>query len=575
MQIATDSNTTKERMQTERFKTPFSRHIFQQKYALTQSDSWDALCDRVVDYVCGTAGGTEHPIMGEGDRKQLSQYMKEMKMIPGGRYLYYAGRPFKAYNNCYLLRAEEDTREEWAAVTQRAMSCLMTGGGIGIDYSRLRPSGRLLSRTGGKASGPLPLIHTINEVGRNVMQGGSRRSAIYASLNWQHEDAQAFLIAKNWRDMQVGKAVDAEGKPYSLHSAKMDDFNYPCPLDMTNISLNYDDKFLGTLKDGLPKMFVDNCRQAMSTGEPGFSFNFGKQEDETLRNACTEVTSADDSDVCNLGSINMGRIDSREEFEAVVSLASKFLVCGTVRAHLPYAKVAQVREKNRRLGLGLMGIHEWLLKRGMRYEVTPELHEWLAVYRNESERSSNAHCDRLYLSRPVAYRAIAPTGSIGILASTTTGIEPLFAVAYKRRYLKDGTRWHYEYVIDSTADALIKEHGIKAESIETASSLASDFERRIKFQADIQDYVDMSISSTINLPAWGSARNNDDDVERFATTLASYAHRLRGFTCYPDGSRGGQPITNVDYNDALKHKGVVFEENDVCVISGKGGVCGA
>lgn len=157
---------------------------------------------------------------------------------------------------------------------------------------------------------------------------------------------------------------------------------------------------------------------------------------------------------------------------------------------------------------------------------------------------------------------------------TTTGIEPLFAVAYKRRYLTDGTRWKYEYVIDSTANLLINEYGLDPDKIETAYKLSNDYEKRIKFQADIQDYVDMSISSTINLPSWGSKGNSEGDVTRFATTLASYAPRLRGFTCYPDGSRGGQPLVEVDYNEALKHHGVVFEEHDVCSISGKGGVCG-
>jgi ribonucleoside-diphosphate reductase alpha chain len=549
-------------VERSRFKTPFAEHIFKQKYAFSAADSWDNLAHRLVDDVCTG-------LMSEDERKQLTEYIADMKFIPGGRYLYYAGRPFKAYNNCYLLKCEEDTREEWSAVTQRAMSCLMTGGGIGIDYSVLRPSGRLLGRTGGKASGPIPLMYTINEVGRNVMQGGSRRSAIYASLNWQHEDAQEFLTVKNWDTQPVGKTGS------TLWHIKQDDFNFPCPLDMTNISLNYDNKFLGTLKDGLPETFLTNCRQAMRTGEPGFSFNFGDKENETLRNACTEVCSADDSDVCNLGSLNMGAIDNYEEFKSVVELASKFLVCGTVRADLPYPKVAAVREKNRRLGLGLMGIHEWLLKRGHRYEVVPELHKWLAAYRDGSESAAIDHCNRLYLSRPVAFRAIAPTGSIGILASTTTGIEPLFAVAYKRRYLKDGKRWHYEYVVDATADHLIKEYGIEAEKIETAASLATDFERRIKFQADIQDYVDMSISSTINLPSLGSEVNNEDKVQVFAETLARYAPRLRGFTCYPDGSRGGQPITEVPYNEAMKHKGVVFEENDVCLITGKGGTCGA
>jgi ribonucleoside-diphosphate reductase alpha chain len=546
-------------MIVNRFKTEFANAIFRNKYSQGPNDTWDALAERLVDDVCGTRGGTREALMSTGDRQQLAEYIKTMRFIPGGRYLYYAGRPYKAYNNCYLLRAEEDTREEWSNVTWRAMSCLMTGGGIGIDYSRLRPEGKTLSRTGGTASGPVPLMYAINEIGRNVMQGGSRRSAIYASLNWQHEDIPKFLTAKNWSP--------------EVRSLKERDFNFPAPLDMTNISVNYDDASLvGGLENN--KVFQQNVRQAMETGEPGFSFNFGDKQNETLRNACTEVTSEDDSDVCNLGSINMGNIESLEEFKSVVSLASKFLVCGTLRADLPYDKVYKVREKNRRLGLGLMGIHEWLLQRGMKYEVTPELHKWFEVYRDESKRSADEHCDRFYISRPVAYRAIAPTGTIGILASTTTGIEPLFAVAYKRRFLTEGTKWKYMYVVDATADRLIKEYGLKPESIDTAYKLSHDYERRIKFQADIQDYVDMSISSTINLPSWGSPGNSERNVPEFAATLARYAPRLRGFTCYPDGSRGGQPITECDYETAVNNKGTVFEEHDVCELTGHGGTCG-
>ena len=554
-------------MQVNRFKTPFAETIFRNKYAQGPNDTWDALADRLIEDVCGTRWGTQPALMSEGDRKELANHIKEMRFLPGGRYLYYAGRPYKAYNNCYLLRAEEDTREEWSNVTWRAMSCLMTGGGIGIDYSRLRASGKPLSRTGGIASGPIPLMSAINEIGRNVMQGGSRRSAIYASLNWAHEDIPLFLKAKNWSD--------------EVRAAKEKDFNAWAPLDMTNISVNYDDA-AGYYGDPLKTQFAlqnnpvfqENCRQAMMTGEPGFSFNFGDKQNETLRNACTEVTSEDDSDVCNLGSINLGNIQSLEEFKFVVQLASKFLVCGTLRADLPYEKVYKVREKNRRLGLGLMGIHEWLLQRGQKYEVNDELRSWLQVYKDESERAANEHCDRFFISRPVAYRAIAPTGTIGILASTTTGIEPLFAVAYKRRFLTDGTKWKYSYVVDATADRLIKEYGLKPESIDTAYKLSNNYEQRIKFQADIQDYVDMSISSTINLPAWGTRENNESKIETFSATLAKYAPRLRGFTCYPDGSRGGQPLTECDYETAISNKGTVFEEHDVCDITGHGGSCG-
>jgi ribonucleoside-diphosphate reductase alpha chain len=542
----------------ERFKNSFASNVFKLKYAQGVEDTWDALCERLVEDVCGTRWGTERALMSQDDREQLVEYMKEQKFMAGGRYLYYAGRPFKAYNNCYLLRAEEDTREEWAQLAQKSTSCLMTGGGIGVDYSILRAKGKPIKRTGGVSSGPISLMSMINEIGRNVQQGGSRRSAIYASLNWLHEDIPDFLNAKNWSDV--------------VKEQKQTDFNFPAPLDMTNISINYDDKWLYNADRANLHTFVENCRQAMMTGEPGFSFNFGDKQNETLRNACTEVTSEDDSDVCNLGSINISNISTLEEFKHVVELGSKFLVCGTLRADLPYDKVYKVREKNRRLGLGLMGIHAWLLQRGQGYEVTPELHEWLKVYKDESERSANEHCERLYISKPVAYRAIAPTGSIGILAGTTTGIEPLFAVAYKRRYLTDGTKWKYEYVVDTTADQLIKEYGLDPSKIETAYGLSHDYEKRLKFQADIQDYVDMSISSTINLPSWGSKGNSESDVSTFARTLAKYAPRLRGFTCYPDGSRGGQPLTEVPYEEAIKHKGIVYEENiDRACVSG---VCG-
>ena len=554
-------------MEHQRFRTSFAQTIFRNKYAQGPNDTWDALAERIVEDVCGTRWGTTNKLLSDGDRAQLAQYIKEQKFMPGGRYLYYAGREAKYFNNCYLLRAESDTREEWSDVTKRAMSCLMTGGGIGIDYSRLRGSGRELKRTGGIASGPIPLMYAINEIGRNVMQGGSRRSAIYASLNWKHEDTSQFLEAKNWDQQPLVPGV-------TQWDAKQANFNHHAPLDMTNISVNYDDAWLS---GGGPStdVFIKNVQQAMRTGEPGFSFNFGTKENETLRNACTEVTSEDDSDVCNLGSVNLGNIDSLDEFRSVVSLGSKFLVCGTLRADLPYDKVRQVREKNRRLGLGLMGIHEWLLKKGKRYEVDDELRTWLKTYEDESSKSANEHSDRLFISRPVAYRAIAPTGSIGILAATTTGIEPLFAVAFKRRFLTEGTKWKYQYVVDATADHLIREYGVQPDSIETALDLADDYERRIKFQADIQDYVDMSISSTINLPAWGSKNNNEGSVRDFANVLASYAPRLRGFTCYPDGSRGGQPLTRVDYNEALKHKGTTFEEIDICDITGKGGTCGS
>ena len=549
------------------FRSKFSEDIFKQKYAHQGCHTWADLAKTLVDDVCGE-------FLPKDELDDLTEIITDLKFIPGGRYLYYAGRPSKFFNNCYLLKAEEDSREDWANLSWKSESCLMTGGGIGIDYSVYRPEGTGLSKTGGLASGPIPKMQMINEIGRRVMQGGSRRSAIYASLNWKHRDIETFLHSKNWYDMPVGSTG------LSIGEIKEQDFNFAAPLDMTNISVNYDTEWLlnywntGDVGD----VFKANVRQALSTAEPGFSFNFFDKENETLRNACTEVVSDKDSDVCNLGSCNLGRIDNLEDFKKVVTLATKFLLCGTVKAELPYEKVYEVRQKYRRLGLGLMGMHEWLIKRGSRYEVTSELHRWLRVYKSMSDATSSSFANTLSVSVPVANRAIAPTGSIGILAGTSTGVEPIFAVAYKRRYLKNGTKWHYQYVVDSAAQELIDLYGADPENIESALDLAGDYKRRIKFQADVQDYVDMSISSTINLPQWGSKENNEDTVSDFAATLADHAHRLRGFTVYPDGCRGGQPLTPVPYSDAVGKLGEVFEESiethDICDITGHGGSCG-
>ena len=548
------------------FRTQFSEDIFNQKYRHENASTWAELSRTLVEDVCRDE-------MTYDEKDELIKYITELKFVPGGRYLFYAGKKRKFFNNCFLLRAEEDTREDWANLSWKAESCLMTGGGIGIDYSVYRPRGSALSGTGGTASGAVEKMRMINELGRSVMQGGSRRSAIYASLNWKSGDIEEFLNAKNWHEMKIGNTGS------TVFDVKQDDFNYPAPLDMTNISVNYDTKWLtrywttGNVGD----VFRKNCRQALSTAEPGLSFNFFDKENETLRNACTEVTSEDDSDLCNLGSLNLARIKNINELRDVVHLATKFLVCGTMVADLPYKKVYETREKNRRLGLGLMGLHEWLIQRGSKYEVTPELHKWLYIYQTQSDLTAKNFCNELSISPSVRKRAVAPTGTIGIIAGTTTGIEPIFAVAYKRRYLKN-ERWHYQYVVDAAAQEMIDTYGVDPNTIESALDLANDYERRIKFQYDVQSYVDMSISSTINLPAWGSKLNNEDTVEDFAETLAKYAHGLRGFTCYPDGSRGGQPLTAVSYNEAKEKLGEEFEEavetHDICDITGHGGSCG-
>jgi ribonucleotide reductase alpha subunit len=638
------------------FRNRLAEEVFIAKGYMKNGCTWEELASMVVNDVCTN-------IVTKDTISSIKEAISSMRFLPGGRYLYYAGRKAKYYKNCLLLKALEDTKEDWANLSMKTELCLMCGGGVGIDYSIYRPQGSLLGRTGGYASGPLKALEKINGIGRVVQQGGSRRSALYGSLSCDHQDISKWIHVKD----------------------KCDGY-----LDSTNISVNYNTKWLES-NPVESEVFLDNVRQALLTGEPGFSFNFYKHEKETLRNApvsknthvlldtgyvyikdiidkeviiwtgkrwakttfkktsdsssivrvgisnshfidadenhefllegikrvkakdlklfdklctsytecnasvislqcivpmdvyccdvgydehsfmaegvlisnCTEVISEDDSDVCNLGSLNMSLIDNLDTFIDTIKLATQFLLCGSIVGELPYKKVEYVRSKNRRLGLGLMGIHEWLLKRGYKYEMNPELERWLEAYKKYSTQTALEFCNHKSISVPVATRCIAPTGSLSILASTSSGIEPLYAIAYKRRYMQEN-KWMYQYVIDSTAKYLM-EQGIT--KIETALDLAEDYERRIKFQYEVQKYVDQGISSTINLPH--SSKLYYLDV---AKCIVKYCSGLRGLTFYPDGARGGQPLEVVSYEEAKKNEGRIFF-SDICDIAHKS-TCG-
>lgn len=296
------------------------------------------------------------------------------------------------------------------------------------------------------------------------------------------------------------------------------------------------------------------------------------QAEGVIISNCTEVTSRDDSDICNLASINLARVESHAEMRHLVDIGSAFLTAGTVYSDVPYEKVAKVREKNRRLGLGLMGVHEFLMKSGSTYGKMSTIRPFLQEY-EFSHRNAQKWAGQWNLSNSVKTRAIAPTGTIGIVAETTTGIEPMFCAAYKRRYYDHGT-WRHQYVVDPTAKRLIAA-GVAPEALEDAYSLSRDIERRVRFQADVQKFVDHGISSTLNLPAWGSPENNSETVKPFGEMLMHYLPRLRGITVYPDGARGGQPLTPCDVQEALSLEGqVLTEQMDVCDLT-RGGSCGS
>ena len=611
----------------------FAKTILDSKYAHTKpsgrKEEWNEIIDRVVDSVV-------KPYLPHLVDK-IKKMMLDRKFIPGGRYLWASGRPYHQINNCLLLSIDEDSREGWADLMRRITNGLMTGAGIGISYSNLRAEGALVKGMGGTSTGPISLMQMVNESGRHIMNGGSRRAALFGSLIWSHPDIEKFITVKDW--------------PEWLKDRKSKEFNTPAPLDMTNISAALDDEFFVAYDDKAHfkhklahSVYWNTIRHMLETAEPGLSIDVGTNAGENKRNApvvgstrvltdegyktvlelvdkpatvwtgvqwakdvvfkktmtnaptvevkmshglsircepnhefiylapmgvkpgfyhyrvkakdltagtllwddmpdqpdnrplsdykkrvinvtestnedvyccdvqvpehsfmaegvlisnCTELTSADDNDVCNIGSLNLARISSKTELEEIVYLSTAFLLCGTIYSVLPYKEIYAIREKNRRLGLGFMGLHEWLLNRGYNYGPNDELASWLSIFAKSTELAHGL-CDKLGLSRSVKTRAIAPTGTISIIGETTSGIEPIFAVAQKRRYLsQDHNRaWKYQYIIDATANRII-DNGVDPDLIEDAYDLAEDYERRIAMQAWVQQYVDHGISSCL------------------------------------------------------------------------------
>lgn len=535
------------------------------------------------------------------ERELIFGLIQSRAFLPGGRYLYATGNELHQVQNCLLLRAE-DTREGWGELAEKAELSLLTGAGIGTYWGDLRPNGHIVGRTGGTASGPVPKMISTNEQGRAAVQGGDRRSAIWAGLPWFHDDVFWFISVKDWpqyiRDAQKANLEDPENNPF-----------YGAPMDMTNISVCLDDAFFaffeGRVETGIEllkqqapqwmrdpsgalkfeyatKDWVSWAREVYwksvdsmtQTGEPGFSVDTGERWNEKLRNACTEIVSADDSDICNLGGLNLARFDSPAEFEKAVRLGTLFLTAGTVYSHVPYERVAEIREKNRRLGLDILGVHEFLLKRGLGYgtdDAFAALEPYMLAYKRARE-FANEWQDAAGLSLSIAATSGAPTGTRGIIAETTTGWEPVFASAYKRTVItskahKSDERTEH-YTIDPTVSRLVKDGWLlPTDEVEDSYSLAQDYERRFRMQAFAQEHTDQAISMTINLPHVMTDRR---DRERFGETLYRYLPKLRGITVYPDGAISGQPITKVPLAEALGYDAEVWESDEKCA----SGVCG-
>lgn len=502
------------------FQTKLGKEVFEAKFSKGKY-SWEEIAEKVaekniVEFI-GDSARTKLL------RNVIKEEIKAFKFVPGGRYLYYAGLKANYTNNCFALEVE-DTKESWADTLKKVALCLMSGGGVGINYSKVRGKGLPLVSSGGVAGGPLSLAMAVDSVSQQIQQGGTRRAALCANIRYDHSDVYDFVNAKKEKGVM------------------------PC----TNISIIFDD-----LSNELArKVFSDSLDSAYESGEPGFFF---QHDDMHITSACQETRFTESDSACNLGSINMARIDTIEEFEFIVSIATEFLIHGSMTSEMPYLKAERVKERNRTVGLGLMGVHEWLIKRGYRYEPCDELSRWLDRYVFYSNRVAEETSRTHGISKPHRVRAIAPTGTLSILAGTTGGIEPVLAHAYRRNYFYGMQRKSVD-MVDAVTDRLVKQ-GIPLQNIQTAYDIPA--KDRIEFQVYMQKYVDQAISSTVNF--------NPDKVskEELKKSITENFDKLKGLTLYPNSSRDNQPIEPISYDEAVKESVEQYQE-DGC----KGGSCG-
>jgi len=496
-------------------------------------------------------------------KQAICTMIEQRKFIPGGRILSQAGRPYHQTDNCFTLHAE-NTREGWGDLANKVAVMSMSGGGVGVDYSDISPYGTPLKRSGGIASGPVPCVEMVDGILAAARQGGERRGAGYASLAWNHQDVLDFIKMKE----QAGK------------------------LQHTNISVRFDNDWYDDIQyhAGLSTshgsdVFTTTLRHACMYGDPGFQFD---PDGQVLRNACTEIISGDDSDSCCIGSVNLANIRDIQELSDVTNLSILFLLCNTLYTDFPTGKVKEVKVQNRRLGLGLMGIAEWFMQRGIpyghicdtidnnnsrRWELSNvnSIHNWLATWKTNCDNAALHWSTKLSVNTPVATRAIAPTGTISIMGHTTPGIEPIFHTAYQRtsntlktKDYSDG--YKREVVVDPIVSKWISD-GYHVQDIDTAYTLSQStegIERRLAFQAYVQQFVDNAISSTVNLPPY-----TDGMETTLAPILLRYLPQLRGVTFYPDGRHDHQPVVPVDIRD-IDMFAHTLDQGPTC----NGGECG-
>jgi ribonucleoside-diphosphate reductase alpha chain len=524
--------------------------------------------------------------------------LSSLKFLPNTPTLMNAGIPEGQLAACFVIPVEDDMRSILEGVRDMAL-IHQTGGGTGFSFTHLRPRGDQVRSTSRVASGPVGFMRIYDVTTEVVKQGGRRRGANMGILKVDHPDILEFIKTK----ADLGMLTN-----FNLSVAVSDAFMDKVETEETYPLINpRTTQEVGRLK--VREVFEVICRYALETGDPGLIFldavnranptpDLGPME---ATNPCGEQPLLP-YESCNLGSINLARLVRNgnldwEELDRLTRLGVTFLDDVIDQSNYPLPQITAITRANRKIGLGVMGLADMFIQLGMAYD-SPEALELgekimariqaMAVAQSEALAKKRGPFPNFYHSRwhqtgwpprrNATVTTVAPTGTISIIAGASSGIEPLFAVAYRRRALEGEefdevhplflqklrelglkeTEWIPRVLALGRVRALAQLPEELRRLFPTTFEVSVDYQ--VKMQAAFQKHVENAVSKTINLAPEATIA----EVAR-AFKLA-YQMGLKGITVYRYGSRPGQVLSLPPQADALTLAHEFAEECRQCSV---------
>jgi len=529
-------------------------------------------------------GATEEEV--ENRAKHFYEVMSNLEFLPNSPTLMNAGRPLGQLSACFVLPIE-DSMESIFDVVKNTALIHKSGGGTGFAFSRLRPKNSVVASTSGVASGPISFMKVINAATEAVKQGGTRRGANMGVLRIDHPDILEFISSKE--DL-------SELNNFNISVAVTDEFMAKAQNDhyydlMDPRTQNIYSKNGNQVRLKAKEVFNIIVKQAWKTGEPGVMFIDRINERNPIpkvglfesTNPCGEQPLLP-YESCNLGSINLSKmvkakddslsaeIDWRK-LEEVTRTAVRFLDNVIEVNKYPLPQIEENTKKNRKIGLGVMGWADLLVQLRISYdsEEAVNLGEkvmgfiWDKSHQMSSELarkrgnfpnwSRSIYYDQNVPMRNATVTTIAPAGTISIIGSCSSGIEPIFAICYVRNVMDQTKLTEVNPYFDKDGKtkgfltSQLLEKIAEKNSLKNLDGIPEEVKRifvtsfdvapqwHIKMQAAFQKYTDNAVSKTINLPREAKA----DDVE----SAYKLAYRLgcKGITIYRDQSRKEQVLS--------------------------------